>query len=62
MPVFADGQTPRPACMRACRGCLQECLGDASAGIKPKRRCLLAFLPDLLDSKAAGGGGGQQHA
>ncbi|GLI71386.1 hypothetical protein VaNZ11_016579 [Volvox africanus] len=30
-----------------------ECLGGSS-GAKPKRLCLVAFLPDLLDTKAAG--------
>ncbi|EFJ45579.1 hypothetical protein VOLCADRAFT_105867 [Volvox carteri f. nagariensis] len=30
-----------------------ECLGDSS-GAKARRLCLVAFLPDLLDSKAAG--------
>ncbi|PNW80746.1 hypothetical protein CHLRE_07g328150v5 [Chlamydomonas reinhardtii] len=31
----------------------KECVGDAS-GAKPKRMCIIAFLPNLLDSKAAG--------
>ncbi|KAG2442054.1 hypothetical protein HYH02_009845 [Chlamydomonas schloesseri] len=31
----------------------KECVGDAS-GAKAKRLCILAFLPNLLDSKAAG--------
>ncbi|GFR51819.1 hypothetical protein Agub_g14281 [Astrephomene gubernaculifera] len=32
----------------------QECLGSASSGAKPRRLCLISFLPDLMDTKAAG--------
>lgn len=32
---------------------LQECLGDGET--KAKKMCLMVFLPNLLDSKAAGG-------
>lgn len=50
----AMAPAPEPVELASQEVFAKECLGDASAGVKPKRRCLLAFLPDLLDSKAAG--------
>ncbi len=39
---------------------VQECLGDGET--KAKKMCLMVFLPNLLDSKAAGGSRGAAAA
>lgn len=35
----------------------QECVGSKEDGTSPKQLCFIAFLPDILDSKAAGRNG-----
>ena len=36
---------------------MQECIGDESDGVSAKQLCFIAFLPDILDSKASGRNG-----
>ena len=51
---MTTGSSHSVPCQTPYRYSLQECTGDESGEIKSKQLCFIAFLPDILDSKASG--------